>query len=141
MATFYDLFLESAGRYPSNIALEIQRGDRVESYSFAEARKMAESVGRWLTDKKFPAGTRAAIVADNHPRWVTTYLGIMTAGCTAMPLDTAFHSDQIAKLFKDSGASLAFVDQKHLKTVQEAATGLPVQIVLMDGKAYSSRDG
>ncbi len=137
MATFYDLFLESAQRYPSNIALEIQRGDRVESYTFAEARKMAESVGRWLTDKKFPAGTRAAIVADNHPRWVTTYLGIMTAGCTAVPLDTAFHSDQIAKLFKDSGTSLVFVDQKHLKTVQEASAGLTVQIVLMDAKATS----
>ncbi len=135
MATFYDLFLESAGRYPSNIALEIQRGDRVESYTFSEARKMAESVGRWLADKRFPAGTRAAIVADNHPRWVTTYLGIMTAGCTVVPLDTAFHADQIAKLFKDSDASLVFVDQKHLKTVQEATAGLPVQIVLMDGKA------
>ena len=135
MATFYDLFLESAQRYPSNIALEIQRGDRVESYTFSEARKMAESVGRWLADKKFPAGTRAAIVADNHPRWVTTYLGIMTAACTAVPLDTAFHADQFAKLFKDSGAALVFVDQKHLKTVQEASTGLPMQIVLMDGKA------
>jgi long-chain acyl-CoA synthetase len=135
MATFYDLFLESAGRYPSNIALEIQRGDRVESYSFAEARKMAESVGRWLSDQKLPRGTRAAIVADNHPRWVTTYLGIMTAGCTAVPLDTAFHADQIARLLKDSGTSLVFVDQKHLKTVQEAAAGLPAQMVLMDGEA------
>ena len=74
-------------------------------------------------------------MADNHPRWVTTYLGIMTAGCTAVPLDTAFHADQFAKLFKDSGTSLVFVDQKHLQTVQEASAGLPVQIVLMDAKA------
>ncbi len=138
MATFYDLFLESAERYPSNIALEIQRGDRVESYTFGEARKMAESVGRWLSDQKIPQGTRAAIVADNHPRWVTTYLGIMTAGCTAVPLDTAFHAEQIAKLLKDSGTSLVFVDQKHWKAVQEAAAGLPAQMVLMDGKASPS---
>src|SRR5258708_38421906 len=106
MATFYDLFIQNAERYPSNIALEIQRGDRVESYTYAEARKMAESLGRWLVEKKFPLGTRAAIVADNHPRWVTTYLGISAAGCTVVPLDTAFHADQIAKLLKDSGSPL-----------------------------------
>jgi long-chain acyl-CoA synthetase len=134
MATFYELFLQSAERYPTNIALEIQRGDQVESYTFAEARKMAESVGRWLTEKKFPAGTRAAIFADNHPRWVTTYLGIIAAGCTVVPLDTAFHADQVAKLLKDSGTSLVFVDHKHLKVVQEAAAGSQVGIVLMDGK-------
>jgi long-chain acyl-CoA synthetase len=135
MATFYDLFIQNAERYPSNIALEIQRGDRVESYTFAEARTMAESVGRWLLQKQFPAGTRAAIFADNHPRWVTTYLGIIAAGCTVVPLDTAFHADQVAKLLKDSGASLVFADHKHLKLVQEAAAGLRVEIVLMNGKA------
>jgi long-chain acyl-CoA synthetase len=134
MATFYDLFLQSAERYPTNIALEIQRGDHVESYTFAEARKMAESVGRWLLEKKFPAGTRAAIFADNHPRWVTTYLGVIAAGCSVVPLDTAFHADQVAKLLKDSGTSLVFVDHKHLKLVQEAAAGLQVATVVMNGK-------
>ncbi len=138
MATFYDLFLENAERYPANIALEIQRGDRVESYTFAEARKMAESVGHWLVEKKHPPGTRAAIFADNHPRWVTTYLGIIAAGCTVVPLDTAFHADQVAKLLKDSGSSLVFCDQKHLKLVQEAVTGLQVGMVLLGGTSETS---
>jgi long-chain acyl-CoA synthetase len=138
MATLYELFLENAERYPSNIALEIQRGDRVESYSYVEARKMAESVGRWLIERKFQPGTRAVILADNHPRWVTTYLGILAAGCVAVPLDTAFHADQVAKLLKDSGAGLVFCDRKHRKMVQEASAGLDLGIVQMDGKAEGS---
>ncbi|HKS72576.1 MAG TPA: AMP-binding protein, partial [Terriglobales bacterium] len=134
MATFYDLFVQNAERYPSNIALEIQRGERTESYSYADARKMAEAVGRWLLENRFEPGTRVMILADNHPRWVTTYLGIIAAGCVAVPLDTAFHADQVAKLMKDSGAALVFCDRKHLKLLQEASQGMAVGIVLTDGK-------
>ena len=92
--------------------------------TYAEARRMAESIGRWLTENGFQPGARIAILADNHPRWITAYLGIIAAGCTAVPLDTAFHADQVAKLLKDSGSSLVFCDVKHLAIAQEAVAGL-----------------
>jgi len=132
MPTFYQLFRECAERWPDNIALEIQRRDRVESNTYAEARRMAESIGRWLAESGFQPGTRIAILADNHPRWITAYLGIIATGCTAVPMDTAFHADQVAKLLKDSGSSLLFCDVKHLAIAQEAVTGLSVRIVLTD---------
>jgi long-chain acyl-CoA synthetase len=132
MPTFYDQFVEAEQRGSQNIALEIQRHDQVESYTYAETRKMAESLGRWLTEKKLPAGARAAIFADNHPRWVATYLGAIAAGYTAVPLDTAFHADQVTKLLKDSRASLLVTDAKHLVLAQQAVAGLGVELVLID---------
>jgi long-chain acyl-CoA synthetase len=135
MPTFYDQFVEAEQRGPQNIALEIQRKDQVESYTFAEARKMAESVGRWMWEKKLPAGTRVAILADNHPRWVATYLGIIASGYTAVPLDTAFHADQVTKLLKDSGASLLVTDVKHLAIAQQAVAGMNVELILTDPKS------
>ena len=135
MPTFYDQFVEAEQRGPQNLALEIQRKDQVESYTFAESRKMAESVGRWMSDRKLPAGTRIAILADNHPRWVATYLGIIASGCTAVPLDTAFHADQVTKLLKDSGASLLVTDVKHLAIAQQAVAGMKVELILTDPKS------
>jgi long-chain acyl-CoA synthetase len=132
MSTFYDRFRECAQRWPDNVALEIQRRDRVESYSYAELRKMAESIGRWLTEQQFPSGTRVAIFADNHPRWVAAYLGTIASGCTALPLDTAFHADQVAKLLKDSGSQLLFCDVKHLAIAREAVGESAIEIVLLD---------
>jgi long-chain acyl-CoA synthetase len=108
MPTFYDRFCECAERWPTNTALEIQRRDQVESYTYTQVRRMAESVGRWLTEQSVERGAHVAILADNHPRWVAAYLGIIAAGCTAVPLDTAFHADQVAKLLKDSGSCLVF---------------------------------
>jgi long-chain acyl-CoA synthetase len=141
MPTFYDQFVEAEQRGPQTIALEIQRKDQVESYTYAETRQMSESVGRWLTEKKLAAGARIALFADNHPRWVTAYLGAIAAGYTAVPLDTAFHAHQITKLLKDSGASLLVTDVKHLPTARQAVEGLNVQLVLTDPTSLKSATG
>src|SRR5579884_866433 len=102
MPTFYDLFRDCAERWPDHVAVEIQRRDRTESYTYAELRHMAESIGNWLNAQRLERGARVAILADNHPRWVAAYLGIIAAGFAAVPLDTALHPEQITKLLMDS---------------------------------------
>src|SRR5271155_3942417 len=132
MPTFYDRFVECAERWPDNVALELQRHDHIESCTYAEVRRMAESVGRWINENGFARGSRLAIVADNHPRWVAAYLGTIAAGCAVVPLDTALHADQLAKLLKDSGSSALFCDAKHAQSAQEAVVDLNIGLVLMD---------
>jgi long-chain acyl-CoA synthetase len=132
MPSFYDRFLECEERWPQHVALELQRHDQIESCTYAELRRMAESVGRWITDQGFARGSRLAIVADNHPRWVAAYLGIIAAGCAVVPLDTALHADQLSKLLKDSGSSALFCDAKHAQESREAVENLNIGLVLMD---------
>ncbi len=132
MSTFYDRFIECAERWPDNVALEIQRHDHLESCTYAELQRMAESVGRWIAENGLARGSRLAIVADNHPRWVAAYLGIIAAGCVVVPLDTALHADQLTKLLRDSGASTLFCDVKHAAAAQEAVGSLDIGLVLMD---------
>jgi long-chain acyl-CoA synthetase len=132
MPTFYDRFVECAERWPDNVALELQRHDRNESCTYSELRRMAESVGRWIIENGFARESRLAIVADNHPRWVAAYLGIIAAGCAVVPLDTALHADQLAKLLKDSGSSALFCDARHAQAAREAVADLNLGLVLMD---------
>jgi long-chain acyl-CoA synthetase len=132
MPTFYDRFVECAARWPGNVALEIQRHDHLESCTYAELHQMAESVGRWITENGLARGSRLAIVADNHPRWVAAYLGIIAAGCVVVPLDTALHADQLTKLLKDSGTSALFCDARHATAAREAVASLGIGLVLMD---------
>lgn len=128
--TFYDRFVECAERWPTNVAVEIQATNGVESYTYSELRRMAESIAAWLLANAMPPGERIAILADNHPRWVAAYLGIIAAGGAAVPLDTAYHADQVTKLLKDSGAALLVCDPKHWAVAAEAVNGTEVQIVL-----------
>jgi long-chain acyl-CoA synthetase len=129
MPAFYQRFQESARKFPDNIALEIQRHDTVERVTFVELTQMSESVGNWLSSR-VAKDARVAILAANHPRWVAVYLGIIAAGRTAVPLDTAFHADQVRKLLLDSGASILFCDAKHLPVASEAIIGLKIELVM-----------
>src|ERR1700682_1945151 len=129
MPAFYQRFQESARKFPDNVALEIQRQQTVERVTFAELTRMSESVANWLSTH-VPRDARVAILAANHPRWVAAYLGIIAAGRTAVPLDTAFHADQVQELLGDSGASLLFCDVKHLPAATEAIAGLNVGLVM-----------
>lgn len=139
--SFYDHFLECAQRWPENIALEIQRRDRVESYTYVQLRLAAESVGHWIRETGCGPGTRLAILADNHPRWVAVYLGIIAAGCAAVPLDTAFNAEQVTKLLKDSGSPLLFCDSEHWEVARAAASGFPVALVLTNSPRERSPRG
>ena len=128
MESFYRRFVETATRYPNNVAVELQRVDgsssAEESYSYAELQRVAEHLGAWLQHSGIPAGARCAILANNGPRWVAAYLGVMAAGCVAVPLDTAFKPEQVAKLLKDSGTSLLFADATHVEVGKAAWASL-----------------
>src|ERR1700689_4193747 len=134
MPSFYQRFQESARKFPDNTALEIQRQEIVERVTFAELTRISESVANWLSTRG-ARDARVAILAANHPRWVAAYLGIIAAGRTAVPLDTAFQSEQVKKLLIDSGASLLFCDVKHLPVAAEAVEGLNVPLVMTSAAA------
>src|SRR3984893_17674138 len=132
MPTFYDRFVECAEHWPQNVAVELQRTDGIESHSYAELRRMAEAIAAWLLTHRIEPSARVAILADNHPRWVAAYLGIIAAGGTTVPLDTAYHSDQVSKLLRDSSSSLLMCDQKHWEVAREAVAGTDIVIVQTD---------
>lgn len=124
MPSFYQRFIETAGRFSGNVAVELQGASGSsragERYTYGELRETAEKLGSWLQSSGIGSGSRCAILAANGPRWVAAYLGIMSAGCAAVPLDTAFKAEQVAKLLNDSGSSLLFSDAAHFETAQAA---------------------
>jgi long-chain acyl-CoA synthetase len=148
MPTFYQRFQQTASRFPNNIALEIQRAGgtdprgngpgAIDRVTFAELALMAESVGNWLSTR-VSRDARIAILAANHPRWVAAYLGIIAAGRTAVPLDTASHAEQVKTLLLDSGASLLFCDAKHLPIAIEAVQSTATPLVMMSNSEESAK--
>ncbi len=156
---FYSRFLQSVELWPDAVAVEIQRQasrtnpetaavssqqppstagaaccpeNSRDSYTYRQLRRRAESVGTWLQGSGLEPGARCAILASNSPDWVAVYLGIVAAGHTAVPLDTAFNAEQVEKLLDDCGASLIFADSKHLPVVRHASSRRPLKTALID---------
>jgi long-chain acyl-CoA synthetase len=145
MHGFYSCFLESAEKYPAHTAVELQRASgAVERLTYAELRRRGESVGRWLRESGMSEGVRCAIMAGNGPLWVAAYLGVMSAGAAAVPLDTAFNALQVNKLLWDCGAAIIFTDSENLPVVEQAVKETLVRIVMIDGSGegrYSNLTG
>ncbi|HEY6938417.1 MAG TPA: AMP-binding protein [Terriglobales bacterium] len=138
MRTFYNRFQEAAEQWPEAVALEMQRRDRLERVTYAQLRKAAAAIAGWLRGHGGHPGARIAFLAANSPRWVAAYLGTLAAGCVAVPLDTTFHSDQVARLLRDSGSTLLFTDSQHLATAGQAANKLGIELALLEGPAAGS---
>src|SRR5271165_1428282 len=137
---FYDRFTETARRFPDQIIVELQHdatsvaagAPPVESYTFTQLRHMAESLGNWLLQSNIAKDSKCALFAANHPLWVAAYLGVLASGNTAVPLDTAFHAEQVRKLLLDSDSVLLFCDTRHLPVACEAVAETSARIVLLD---------
>ena len=135
MQNFYAGFLRSVERWPGAVAVEVQQPDGVgERHTYAELCHMAEAVGNWLTQNHVERGERCAVLAGNGPRWVAAYLGALATGCVAVPLDTAFKTEQVSTLLKDSGSRILFVDARHLAMARPAAERNNVRVVLLDSE-------
>jgi len=137
MQNFFEQFAWAAERHAGRTAIEVQRKDHLDSFTYARLREMAERTAAWLAVIGIGPGERCAILADNDAHWCAAYLGILRRGAIAVPLDTAYKASQVNTLLRDSGARVVFTSQKYLETVRagRAASGSDCRIVLLHGQA------
>jgi long-chain acyl-CoA synthetase len=136
MQNFYELFADAATRHATRVAIEVQHRDRLDRYTYARLREMAERTAAWLALIGIAPGERCAILSDNDAHWCAAYLGVLRLGAVAVPLDTAYKATQVETLLRDSGARVIFSSEKYLATVTKGrdAAGSDARIVLLHGE-------
>ena len=130
---FYERFAATAGRFAGHVAVEALHRDGIETVTYGEVQKQAVAAARFLEAHGIQPGDRCAILADNDIAWSTAYLGILRAGAVAVPFDTHYMPQQIARLLQDSGARIIFTTDRYAANVKEAcilAGGSPVLALL-----------
>ena len=119
------MFTATVARYGRRVAIEVQRTDRVDRFTYQQLYDLAVAHGVWLTANGVQPGDRCAILAHNDAHWCAVYLGILRAGATAVPLDTNYTAKQVGTIVRDSGARLLFVSERLRPVVAQAlADGL-----------------
>ncbi len=119
-----------ARRAPDRIAMQIKQEHTYRQCTYQQLVDQAEGLAAALLRHDLRRGDRVAIVAENRPEWVISYLGIMAAGGTAVPLDIQLSSGDIARLLARSDARLAFVSATTWPLLKHV--GLPLTIVAFD---------
>jgi long-chain acyl-CoA synthetase len=138
---FYDRFAATAQRFASRVAVEVMRRDGVETITYGELERRARAASSLLHSRGIQPGDGCAILGENEIAWCAAYLGILRLGAVAVPFDTHYAPQQIAKLLQDSRAKIVFTTEGHARAVEEACglAGTSAKPILLSAIADQSK--
>src|SRR5436190_5262739 len=143
MHNFYEQFTAAAAQFADRPAIEVQRRDRVDTFTYRRLEAMAARMAAWLAARGVSRGDRCAILAENDAHWCAAYLGILRLGAVAVPLDTAYKAAQIARLTADCRPRVIFTSPRYADAVLEALAASPAdpfELVLLHGEREGLAD-
>ncbi|HMJ07789.1 MAG TPA: SDR family oxidoreductase, partial [Pyrinomonadaceae bacterium] len=107
-----DLFDTSVKRFPTRVAMRIERNGRKEQYTFEDVKELTLRAAGFLAANGIKHGDRVILFSNNMPEWGMTYFGILKAGATAIPIDPASSVDEIIAFAKAGEASAVVISPK-----------------------------
>lgn len=122
---------------PTRIALKYRRDTQWQTKTYQEfelgVRQMSEafhSIGMQAN-----RGC-AALIIENSPEWMESYLALTGVGITVVPIDPKLRADEIRYILNDAGVSLAIIQKEHRAIFEAVCADLPNlrNIVVIDAQ-------
>ncbi|MEO8074571.1 MAG: AMP-binding protein, partial [Acidobacteriota bacterium] len=107
-----DLFDTSVKRFPTRVAMKIERNGKKEQYTFEDVRELTLRAAGFLAEKGIKQNDRVILFSHNMPEWGTSYFAILKTGATAIPIDPASSIDEIIAFAKAGEASAIMISPK-----------------------------
>jgi len=107
-----DLFDTSVKRFPTRVAMRIERDGRKEQYTYEDVNELTLRAAGFFAKNGIASGSRVILFSNNMPEWGMTYFGILKAGATAIPIDPASTVAEIVAFAKAGEAAAIVVSPK-----------------------------
>lgn len=114
------------------------------SWSFAELYQRTRTVSEAFNKINTQPGFRVALMMENRPEWLVTYLGLATVGMEVVPIDARLQEKEVSYILRDSGAYAIVASGKLWPLLSSIAPNLPnlKHIIVLDGAVTSeTKDG
>lgn len=115
-------FEERARRSPG--AQAVVSGDR--TWTYEELDRVATRFATGLLESGARPGDRVGLAMGRAAGTVAAFLGTAKAGCSAMPLDTAYPVDRLRAMIEQGRPARVVVDAEHRGLVEALETSVPV---------------
>ncbi len=139
VANLYRIFEETVRRFGDRTAVEVQRKDTIDRYTYRALQELTADRASRLRHAGVLPGDRCAILAHNDAHWCAAYLAILAVGGVVVPFDTNYSAAQVATILKDSEARVLFTSQRLREAADAALAGL-TGVVVLDVHADASAD-
>ena len=138
LSGIFDRFSETAKRFENLPSLQMKGEVGLKSFSFRESSDRAVGIGYYLSSIGIKKGDRVAIFSENCPEWGMAYLGIVSIGAVAVPLDAQYTKVEVENLLSDSDSKAIFTSDSLLPVIKEASLSHAVQIILLGAPVRDS---
>ncbi|RKX84810.1 MAG: long-chain fatty acid--CoA ligase [Spirochaetes bacterium] len=98
--------------------------------TYREALKLVDRIASYLQEKGVSKGDMVALTGKNTPEWAVSYLAILSAGGTVVPIDYQLEPERIAHLMEFAGVKALIVDEEKYDSILEKTQGLNLSTVL-----------
>ena len=95
-------------------------------HTYADLRRAVAAQARFLLARDLEPGSRVALLGGNSFHWVASYLAVMLAGHTAVPLAPILTADDVRSKVRQVGCAALLVDERVARRFEPAmaAVGL-----------------
>ncbi len=136
MATIKQAFVKTYQQHADKTALRWKEDGAWIEMSWRELMARVRQVSEVLNQLKVKQGQHVAIHLDNCHQWPEIYLGIVSAGCTAVPVDAKLRPQEVAHILRNSEAEAVFASARTYPILREAESHTPAlnAAVLIEGE-------
>ena len=116
----FDNFAFAAEKFGNKTLFRFERAKIDYEISYKEFSKYAAAITRGFIHLGL-AGKRVAIIGENCPEWIGTYLAAITSGGVAVPIDVALSKEQLVQFVEMAEAEVIAYSKTWASFIEENA--------------------
>ncbi len=133
--TLRETFEITQYRYPDNECFKTITPNLV-SYTYTEALKKIKELAYYLVKSGVKKNDHICVSGKNSPEWAIVYLAIHFAGAIIVPLDYAFHPNEMEKILSFGDVNTIFMDDDKIDLVDPNSTFIKTRYSLESNKKH-----
>ncbi len=129
--SLFEVFQRAANRYPDKHALQVKRENRWLRFTYEEVLQATGTIMQRFQERDMVPGDRVAISGVSSPEWGISYLSIMRAGMTAVPLDPQLPPEDAWAAARYAKAKLMLAGPATHAALADSRSDADAEIILM----------
>ncbi|WP_454802741.1 non-ribosomal peptide synthetase [Mucilaginibacter phyllosphaerae] len=128
----HSLFVESAAKYPNNIALRFHD----TTLTYLQLNNTVNRLAAQLLKKGIKTGDVIGIALDRSAELIISLLAVLKTGAAYVPLDPEYPKDRIEFMLDDSAATILITSAKYKGHFASNTTEVLIEEALAESKDY-----
>lgn len=135
MATIRTLLLDAAAKASNRTFVRWKSAGNWHTWTFNDVYKRSRIISEVAHKLGAKHGTTVALMMENRPEWIITYLGLSSIGCRVVPIDARLQEGEVSYILRDAEVHAVFASGRIWPTLNAIMGSLPDlrHIVLLDG--------